>query len=116
MSARLLRSAAGLLAVAALSFATPGSAAAGGDAPNPSAGRALAAAQCGACHAVGEAGASPVEAAPPLREIARRWPLDNLAEALAEGIVTGHAAMPETVLGPDQIDDFLAYLDALTRP
>lgn len=105
-----------LLAIALGPFAAPAhDALAGGGAPDASAGRAFAAAQCGACHATDETGASPVEAAPPFREVARRWPLDSLAEALAEGIVTGHPAMPETVMSPDQIDDFLAYLDALNR-
>ena len=35
-----------------------------------------------------------------------------MAEALAEGIVTGHGPvnMPEFVLTPDQIDALLAYL------
>jgi hypothetical protein len=35
------------------------------------------------------------------------------AEALAEGINTGHAAMPEFVLDPDQIHDLLSYLKTL---
>lgn len=91
------------------------SARAGGDPPDAAAGRAFAAAQCGVCHAIEETGASPVEAAPPFRQLAQRWPLDSLAEALAEGIVTGHPDMPETVMSPDQIDDFLAYLAALSR-
>jgi hypothetical protein len=35
-----------------------------------------------------------------------------LAEALAEGIVTGHGPirMPEFVFSPEEIDDLLAYL------
>ncbi|MEQ8604918.1 MAG: c-type cytochrome [Marivibrio sp.] len=115
MPARLI-SPAGLLAAVTLSCAAPTPAAAGGDPGDPAAGLAFAAAQCGACHATGRADASPVEGAPPFRAVAGRWPLDSLAEALAEGIVTGHPAMPETVLGPDQIDDFLAYLDGLARP
>ncbi|HWL21031.1 MAG TPA: cytochrome c, partial [Bradyrhizobium sp.] len=34
-------------------------------------------------------------------------------EALAEGIVTGHPAMPEFQLSPDEIHDLLSYLKTL---
>jgi mono/diheme cytochrome c family protein len=40
-------------------------------------------------------------------------PIETLGEALAEGINTGHAAMPEFVLDPDQIHDLLSYLKTL---
>jgi mono/diheme cytochrome c family protein len=35
--------------------------------------------------------------------------------SLAEGIVTGHPAMPEFRLEPDQIGDIIAYLKSLER-
>ncbi len=35
------------------------------------------------------------------------------AEALAEGIVTGHPTMPEFRLEPDQIHDLLSFLKTL---
>jgi mono/diheme cytochrome c family protein len=41
--------------------------------------------------------------------------VENLEEALGEGIVTGHANMPEFRLEPDQIGDFIAYLKSLER-
>lgn len=68
---------------------------------------------CAACHAVGPEGESPVAAAPPFRTLQSRYPIEALAEAFAEGIVTGHADMPEFVLDPDEIDDVLAYLRSL---
>ncbi len=52
-------------------------------------------------------------AATPLREIARRYPLDQLEEAFAEGLVTGHPAMPQYTFRASEIDDLIAYLETL---
>lgn len=81
----------------------------------PQVGRAFAEANCARCHAIGATGTSPVPTAPAFRDLHRRYPVDQLAEALAEGIATGHAAMPEFRLEPAQIDNFLAYLRTLQR-
>lgn len=78
-------------------------------------GGALAAERCAACHAIGRHGASPNIKAPTFRRIARQWPVEQLQEALAEGIVTGHGPMPEFTFQPTEIDDFLAYLRSLGR-
>ena len=67
------------------------------------------------CHAVGRAGDSPLRIAPPFRTLHTRYPVENLAEALAEGITVGHPAMPEFRLDPDQIDNLIAYLKTLER-
>jgi hypothetical protein len=37
-----------------------------------------------------------------------------LAEALAEGIMTGHPAMPQFVFEPRDIDALLTYIDGLS--
>jgi len=42
-----------------------------------------------------------------------RYPIETLGEALAEGIVTGHPAMPQFELAPSQINDLLSYLKSL---
>ena len=55
-------------------------------------------------------GESPLRIAPPFRTLHERYPIDDLAEALAEGIVTGHPTMPEFRLDPAQINDVIAYL------
>ena len=68
---------------------------------------------CGGCHAIGKAGESPLPAAVPFRMLHTRYPVDDLAEAFAEGIVTGHPTMPEWRLDPPQIGDLLAYLRSL---
>jgi cytochrome c len=76
-------------------------------------GRKIAETLCSRCHAVGTTGASPHGQAPPFREVARRYPPVFLAEALAEGLVTGHKDMPEFTFDPDEIEAFLAYLSSL---
>jgi cytochrome c len=81
----------------------------------PEAGRGLAQANCARCHAIGRTGGSPFAAAPPFRTIHRRYPVEQLAEALAEGIETGHPAMPEFALSQTQIADLVAYLRTLER-
>jgi hypothetical protein len=46
---------------------------------------------CSECHAVGEADASPHEAAPPFRKLSEMFPMDALEEAFSDGrIYSGH--------------------------
>jgi mono/diheme cytochrome c family protein len=75
-------------------------------------GRAIAQ-HCARCHAIGQNDQSPHKDAPPFRTFQGKWPLEQLEEALAEGIAVGHVDMPEYVFEPDQISDFLAYLATL---
>lgn len=99
---------------AAVWLACPVSAAEPGD---PVAGRAFAERHCAACHALEGPGPSPRPEAPPLSELERHYPVEHLAEALAEGIfVGGHGTdMPELVLSPEEIDDLLAWLAGIQR-
>jgi cytochrome c len=76
-------------------------------------GKVYANTHCARCHAIGRTGASPFEPAPPFRTLHLRYPVESLGEALAEGINTGHPAMPEFVLSSDQIHDLLSYLKTL---
>lgn len=78
-------------------------------------GATLAQTRCAACHAIGRTGASPNLTAPTFRRIATQYPVEQLQEALAEGIVTGHGPMPEFTFSPQEIDDLLAYLGRLKR-
>lgn len=82
---------------------------------DPQRGEAFARARCGACHAVGPGGSSPNPRAPAFRDLHRRYPVDQLAESLAEGIVTGHQGMPAFELSSAQVDDLIAWLRALER-
>jgi cytochrome c len=76
-------------------------------------GRAFAETHCARCHAIGRTGTSPFEPAPPFRTLHLRYPIETLGEALAEGIMTGHPAMPQFELTPRQIHDLLSYLKSL---
>lgn len=76
-------------------------------------GKTFAINNCARCHAVERVGESPLKIAPPFRTLHKRYPIETLAEALAEGIQTGHPTMPEFQLPPDQINDLLSYLKTL---
>ena len=75
-------------------------------------GRAIATRNCGRCHAIGAKGASANPKSPPFRMLSRHYPLADLEEALAEGIMVGHQGleMPQFRLDPTQIQALLAYL------
>ena len=90
---------------------------AGEDAPAPSAaqGERLAQTRCAACHAVGRSGASPRPNAPAFRDLHNRYPVDQLAESLAEGVVTGHPDMPEVSFDQAEVASLIAYLRSLER-
>lgn len=70
---------------------------------------------CSRCHAIGKVGNSPLKIAPPFRTLHERYPVEDLEEPLAEGIVTGHPTMPEFRFDPDQVGDIIAYLKSLER-
>jgi cytochrome c len=84
---------------------------------SPSAQRGLTFVQvnCAHCHAIDKIGESPLAIAPPFRTLHLRYPVENLAEALAEGIRTGHPTMPAFRLDPGQIRDVISYLKTLER-
>jgi mono/diheme cytochrome c family protein len=72
-------------------------------------------ANCARCHAIGKAGDSPLPIAPQFRTLHDRYPIEDLQEPLAEGIVTGHPTMPEFRFDPGQVSDIIAYLKTLER-
>jgi cytochrome c len=47
------------------------------------------------------------------RALHNRYPVEDLAEAFAEGITTGHPSVPQFQLDPSPINDLLAYLDSV---
>ncbi len=102
----------GALAFAALGIALGAGPAFAQD-PQVAQGHDLVQRNCGMCHAVGRADASPNTAAPAFRELHRRYPIDNLAEALAEGILTGHPQMPEFAFPPEQVSAIISYLKSI---
>jgi len=79
-------------------------------------GETIARSRCSSCHAVALNDTSPNPNSPPLRTIGARYPVDNLEEAFAEGIMVSHdQAMPAFVLSPEETADLLAYLKELHR-
>jgi len=82
-------------------------------AANVQRGLAFARVNCGRCHSLDKYSESPLPVAPPFRILHKRYPVETLEEALAEGIVTGHPSMPEFRLDPGQIADLIAFLKSL---
>lgn len=78
-------------------------------------GQQLAEARCGACHATGRTGVSARPTAPAFRDLHKRYPVESLAESLAEGIVTGHPDMPEQSFSAEDVTALIAYLKTLER-
>lgn len=76
-------------------------------------GAAYAQANCASCHAIGRTGESPLGQAPAFRSLGLRYPVSDLAEAFAEGIVTAHPAMPQFEMTPTQNADLIAYLESI---
>lgn len=76
-------------------------------------GEDIAEAQCGRCHALGMNDKSPHKDAPPFRIVAKRYKLEDLAEALAEGIMVGHPDMPVVAMNEDEVNAFLTYMGSL---
>jgi cytochrome c len=81
--------------------------------PQQQRGKTFALNNCAKCHSIDRVSPSPLKIAPPFRTLHKRYPIETLGEALAEGISTGHPTMPEFQLETDQIGDLLAYLKTL---
>ena len=72
-------------------------------------------ADCAQCHAVGKVGSSPLKIAPAFRTLHEHYPVEDLEEPLAEGIITGHPTMPEFRFDPGQVNDVISYLKSLEQ-
>ena len=81
--------------------------------PDAQRGLTFVSANCTECHAVDKISPSQLGIAPPFRTLHTKYPVENLAESLAEGIMTGHPTMPQFQLDPGQIGDVIAYLKTL---
>lgn len=110
------------LALAACAHAAPAAAPSAGAQPLAY-GEGIARRSCGGCHAVAD-GPSPLAAAPPFRELHRRYPAGGLAQLLEEGMLppdrpleegspATHPNMPMARLDPDEVAALTAYLRSL---
>ncbi|WP_310541337.1 cytochrome c [Phenylobacterium sp.] len=76
-------------------------------------GRDLVLKHCSRCHSLAPTGPSSEPSAPPFRDLHKRYPVENLGEALAEGILVGHPQMPEFRFGPDDVTAVIDYLNRI---
>jgi cytochrome c len=76
-------------------------------------GKTIAVTKCSYCHSIERTGRSPRAAAPPFRTLHKKYPVETLEDALAEGMSTGHPRMPEFRLEPDQVGDLINFLKSL---
>lgn len=76
-------------------------------------GRKILETNCSGCHAIGMTDQSTHKDAPAFRTLSKRYPIDALAEAFAEGIYAGHPDMPEFEASPEQIDAILSYMSSI---
>jgi mono/diheme cytochrome c family protein len=102
-----------LLTACAASYEPPLPEPASADQASIERGHQLAEHFCSTCHAIGATGESRHPAAPPFRTLSRNYPVNDLAEAFAEGILVGHRDMPEFRFEPNQIDDLVNYLQSI---
>ena len=112
-----------LLVTGALTLALTGCATGDGSPPDPmevspfgsvALGGNLVRQRCAGCHAVERTGDSPMKAAPPFREMGQTYPVRDLQEALAEGLVTAHPSMPQIELEASEVADVIAYLESVS--
>ena len=101
-----------LVIAALVSLAAPSVALAKG---SPARGQKIAERNCQKCHAIGRTGESANPKSPPFRTLSQRYPLKDLEESMAEGLMVGHEGpeMPLFEFRPAQIDDIMAYLRAI---
>jgi cytochrome c len=53
--------------------------------------------------------------APPFRTLGQRYPIEALAEGLAEGLSSGHPDMPEFRFEIDDVRAILVYLKSIQQ-
>ena len=73
-------------------------------------GKLFARANCSYCHSIDKVSRSPRRDAPPFRSLHKKYPVETLEDALAEGMSTGHPRMPEFRLDPGEVGDFISFL------
>jgi mono/diheme cytochrome c family protein len=76
-------------------------------------GQEIARTYCAACHGIGRYDSSKHRDAIPFRKLSELYPVSDLGEAFAEGLMTGHEDMPEVKLPPQDVAAMIAYLEAI---
>ena len=73
-------------------------------------GREIAQRNCSRCHAIGPNGDSRVKNAPPFRDLSDIADMDDLVNALHDGLLADHPVMPKMQLTQKEITALAAYL------
>ncbi|MFD0914833.1 c-type cytochrome [Pseudahrensia aquimaris] len=79
------------------------------------AGQEILQSNCAQCHEVTSKGKSPHRQAVEFRYLSRSYPVSQLAEALAEGIMSGHPDMPMFEFDSQQVEQIIAYLESIQQ-
>lgn len=79
---------------------------------DPVAGLAVAQQHCGRCHAIALDDTSSMAEAPPLRDLYRRYAIEDLRRAFLEGLQVAHP-MPVFELSEREVDRLLSYLRSI---
>ncbi len=69
---------------------------------------------CARCHAIEATGDSPLKQAPPLRDVYRKYPAQELQFEFAEGMGSRHKEMPQIQFSSEQVDAILTYLSEIS--
>ena len=69
--------------------------------------------KCSRCHAIEAVGESPLNRAPPMRDIYARFNPRELQAELSEGKVSKHKEMPQIDFSDEDVHAILSYLYAL---
>jgi mono/diheme cytochrome c family protein len=70
---------------------------------------------CSSCHAIGRNDESRHHDAPAFRTLSRSYPVSDLQESLAEGIVVGHPDMPEFKFPAEDVAAIISYLESIQQ-
>ncbi len=76
-------------------------------------GRDLAVELCSQCHAVEVTDVGPHPAAPPFRNLDRRFDLDTFVDRLRDGLIGGHPDMPTFRFSRDDAQALTRYLKSI---
>jgi len=103
-----------MLACLALPIAHAGGAFATETAGPANEGKAILDKYCARCHSITATGDSPLAKAPPLRDVYRRFPIQELESGFAEGMGSRHQDMPQIQFSTEQVSAILDYLGSIT--
>jgi cytochrome c len=79
-------------------------------------GQSIVADKCSSCHAVGRFDESRNPKAPAFRTLHERYPIESLAEALAEGTISGAPEEPEFKFSAREVGAIISYISKIQEP